>query len=333
MKMRVTPLLLAIAAMLLSHRTSSAQELETSFTGFEQTSTGEVLNAEQPSVFDSELARRNEELERRIAQLEARLNSSQPAVTLDQAQVFRETGTGGLFGSTEVTFLKPSMSSALSVGLGFGGEVYDAPYHADVRYVLGYRTDSGVGVRGRFWRHDDHIPFSPTFAIGALSLDAEAIDLEATVQQIFRRFELGLSAGVRYAKLQYGTIGVTPLFTPGTLRYEGLGPTFSLEGRRHIGQSGFAIFANGRGSVLVGDINQALVIPSGTAAQLDNEIMTIFENQLGVSWTKPLGSTILDVRTGWETQYWASNTMSDDFLGIGSNLLLTGPTIAIELRY
>ncbi|MFZ9092898.1 MAG: hypothetical protein ACO3FE_22700 [Planctomycetaceae bacterium] len=62
--------------------------------------------------------------------------------------------------------------------------------------------------------------------------------------------------------------------------------------------------------------------------------MTILENQLGVAWTRQLNSSfLLEIRGAWETQYWMSNTISDDVYGLGSNLALTGPTVAVELRY
>lgn len=334
-KLRVSPLLIATAAVLLCQTAAMSQEGDASLLGFEPSPSHAVLNVSESAVFQSDVTRSNEELEQRIQQLEAQMNSmqSRPYLTIDQALAAEQVGTGGLFGSIEVTFLKPALSSALSVALGHGGNVFNPEYHADTRYVLGYRTDSGVGIRGRYWSFGEHLPFSPTFAVGAFSIDAQTADLEATVDLMFRQLDLGLSAGVRYATLEYGTIGLTPLFSPGTLRYEGLGPTFSLDGTRSIGTTGLSLFGNGRTSVLLGSVNQGLVIPVGTATELNDEVMMILESQLGVSWSRPVKGAVLDVRAAWETQYWASNTLSDDFLGIGSNLLMMGPTIGVELRY
>lgn len=336
MNIRVSPPLLATIALLLTCcAVAKAQDGSATLTGFEPAPDSLVLDAQPPDVFESEVARRNEELEQRVQQLEAQMNSlqSRPPASFNSVMSTANTSSGGLFGSTEVTFLKPYMSSALSVALGHGGNVFDSEYHSDVRYVLGYRGDSGFGVRGRYWSLDDHLPFSPTFATGAMSIDAQTADLEVTVQQVFRQMDLGLAAGIRYGSLQYGTIGATPLFSPGTLRFEGVGPTVSLDGQRRLGTSGLSLYGNGRASLLVGSINQGLVIPVGTAAKLNDEVMTIFENQLGASWSTPIHSSVLSVRAAWETQYWASGTLSDDFLGIGSNLLLMGPTLGVELRY
>lgn len=335
MKFRVSPLLIATAAVLLYQTAAMSQEGDATLVGFEPSPSHSVLNVSEPAVFQSDVTRSNEELEQRIQQLEAQMNSmqSRPYLTIDQALAAEQVGTGGLFGSIEVTFLKPAISSALSVASSFGGNVFVPEYHADARYELGYRTDSGVGVRGRYWSYGEHLPFSPTFATGAFTIDLQTADLEATVDLIFRKLDLGLSAGVRYATLEYGTIGAPPLFTPGTLRYEGLGPTVSLEGERHLGSSGLSLFGSGRASVLVGTTNQGLLIPAGSAAELNDEVMMIYENQLGVSWSKPIKGTVLDIRAAWETQYWANSKLADDFLGIGSNLLLMGPAVGVELRY
>jgi hypothetical protein len=42
---------------------------------------------------------------------------------------------------------------------------------------------------------------------------------------------------------------------------------------------------------------------------------------------------VFELRTGWETQYWMNSTLEDDFYGIGSNLGLSGPTVAVELKF
>ena len=70
------------------------------------------------------------------------------------------------------------------------------------------------------------------------------------------------------------------------------------------------------------------------AGKYSNEVMTIAEHQMGIAWTRDMSYTWqFEVRTAWETQYWMSSTISDDVYGIGSNLALMGPTIAVELRY
>ena len=67
---------------------------------------------------------------------------------------------------------------------------------------------------------------------------------------------------------------------------------------------------------------------------IEDEIMTVAENQLGIAWTRSLTTVFqLEVRGAWETQFWMNSTLSNDTYGIGSNLALTGPTLAVELRY
>ena len=108
----------------------------------------------------------------------------------------------------------------------------------------------------------------------------------------------------------------------------------TLEARRPIGNSGFALFGNFRGSLLLGEIHNTHPARGLAAGGVEDEITTIFENQLGVNWQRKVSeNAVLEFRAAWETQFWLNDTIADDVYGIGTNLALSGPTLAVELRY
>jgi hypothetical protein len=84
----------------------------------------------------------------------------------------------------------------------------------------------------------------------------------------------------------------------------------------------------------MGDIRNSALLPFMPAVTLEDEVMTVAENQLGIAWTHDVNQFVqLDIKTAWETQYWMNSSLSDDVYGIGSNLGFTGPTLSVELRY
>ena len=166
-----------------------------------------------------------------------------------------------------------------------------------------------------------------------LGVGLKTADLELVLTQKLRNWDLAASGGVRYGKLEYFNPSAT-ILGEGILTFEGVGPTLGFQGRRSIGDSGFSVFGTLRGSILLGDVRNASVLTFMPTTTFEDEFMTIGENQLGVAWTTNVNSRFqLEIRSAWETQYWVSSTLSDDVMGIGSNLGLTGPTLAVELKY
>ncbi len=164
-------------------------------------------------------------------------------------------------------------------------------------------------------------------------IHVQAADAEVTMTQRMRHWNLDVSGGMRYGKLEYTNAPLT-LYGPGTVTFEGVGPTASLQGRRCLGNSGFSLFGNVRGSLMIGDIQTGSLLLNIPAGSIEDEVMTVFENQLGVAWNYHMPyHMLLEVRTAWETQFWRNNPLEDDFYGIGSNLAFMGPTLGIELRY
>ena len=297
------------------------------------------MPVQEPSLFESAITQKNVELEQRIQRLETELNSIHgqrtvdPSCCIEQRLLQQEAGSGGLYGAVELTFLQPSVSGAQSV-FGFTtGRMLDTDYQSAIRYILGYVNDSGLGVRARYWSFDNTSGFVPPYAPAVFGINVRATDVEITLAQRMRHWDLDVSGGLRYGKLQYSNPVLT-LYNPGTVTFEGGGPTASLNGRRILGNSGLSVFGNVRGSIMIGDIRTASLLVNVPRGTIQDEVMTVFENQLGVAWNHSLPNDIrLEVRAAWETQYWMSSTLADDFYGVGSNLALMGPTVGFELRY
>ena len=329
-----------LSLVLCLHCAAAFAQLESeSIAGYAQLDP--VEGAESQSSFRSEaVSEDTTELETRVQRLEAELSRlraptySDPMKTLESQLRRQDVGSGGLFGDIEVTFLQPHISgSQAAFGLGAVGRLIDGDYQTGMRYVLGYRNDSGVGVRGRFWQYDHSFVYLPPFEPAVFGIRMDVADTEITLDQRLRHWDMQVAAGLRYGRLEYSNDTPT-LFGVGTATFEGVGPTFALNGRRAISNTGFSFFGNVRGSVLIGDIRNSALLPFMPAVRLEDEIMTVAENQLGVAWTHDLNKFVqLDVKTAWETQYWMNSSLSDDVYGIGSNLGFTGPTLSVELRY
>jgi hypothetical protein len=292
----------------------------------------------EPSLFESSLARKNEELEQRIARLEMELNrppvlAQDPLHAIEQELNRQEYGSGGLFGTIEVTFLKPALSGGPAVFASTAGRMLESHYQTGVRYVLGYTNDSGLGFQARYWSFNNNSPFQPPYAPAEFGISVQAADAEFTLSQTMRHWNLGVTGGLRYGKLQYANPPLT-VYNPGMAAFEGCGPTTSISGRRNLGNSGFSLFGSVRGSLMIGDIRTASLLVNVPRGTIEDEVMTAFENQLGVAWNTQLPyHMLLEVRTSWESQYWMSTTLSSDYYGIGSNLALMGPSLAVEVRY
>jgi len=279
-----------------------------------------------------------DQLESRISSLEneiqwLRHNHEHHSVDAVERELHRRSvGTGGLFGSVEVSFLRPYLSGSRSSASATGGKWVDPTYATGLRYALGYENDSGVGVRARYFGLDDSIPLAQRFGGGSVGLDVESIDVEATFRKTRGDWDAGVSGGVRYGNLEYTGDGI--VIFPGELSFEGFGPTISVDGRRSIGDTSFSVFGNLRGSLLMGELGNTQPVRGLSAGSVEDEIMHVIENQIGVSWLLTDGNgPQLEVRAAWETQFWLNNTIADDVYGIGSNLALSGPAISVELRY
>ncbi|NUQ65556.1 MAG: hypothetical protein HUU20_24065 [Pirellulales bacterium] len=168
------------------------------------------------------------------------------------------------------------------------------PLHYDHEFTpkfwLGYVGASGFGVRARTWLFDhegDTTEITPGIDAGAAafvgatdfygsiwadgdegesllvahSLRTYYIDLEITQQMHFLPASIQFGGGLRVAGIEttyhaavHDAQGFLTQRLDAEREFEGAGPTVSLEMRREIGCSGFAVLANLRGSVLFGEV-------------------------------------------------------------------------------
>ena len=270
--------------------------------------------AEEPGV--AELMERIDSLEGQLAQQQAEFDSFRAIVGQFPLRSSRECNAWSVYGDYELTVLQPHFSDAGS------GPGFDESFGVGHRFTLGLESHRGIGGRVRYWSYDHSIVGHDAFAGDVLHIDMDTLDLDLTLRERFRRWDLLVSGGVRYGRNSYGS---DTIFGPGEARFEGFGPTIALEAERKIGCRGLRLIGNFRGSMLFGDDDFF-----GTT--VDDELMGVLDNQLGIGWNRRLGRSVVDVRAVWESQFWLNNALSDTVFGFGSNLGFTGPTVAVELR-
>lgn len=280
-----------------------------------------------------DFAHRLEQLEAEVARLDARAHSTTNSVAF--VPRLWDLYASGWYGGAEATILEPFMSGALAQAAfaPFQGRLIEQQFLTGVRYQIGWANEAGLGIRGRYWSYLNSFALAEPFATDRLGIALQAADLEATVTEQLRHWDTLFAAGVRYGKLGYSS-NVATFFGVGTAVFEGVGPTVAVEGRRRLGESAFSLYGNVRGSALFGTIANESLFTNLPAATIQGEVMGVAENQLGLAWDRVTASgLVIEVRACWEMQYWMNPTLSDDSLGIGTNLGLIGPTICLQVGY
>lgn len=268
----------------------------------------------EPSV--GELASRVASLEAELAAQEAEFASLKQAVSHGSVGRPQDCGAWSLYGGYELTILEAYFSDVAS------GPGFDESFGVGHRFTLGMENHRGYGVRTRYWTYEHSLDGYDLYAGEQLHIDMDSLDVDLTLRERFRRWDLLISGGVRYGRNSYGS---DTIFGPGEARFEGVGPTFSIEADRRVGCRGLHLIGNFRGSMLFGDVDFF-------EAPMEDELMTVLDNQLGIGWERSMGRATLDIRAVWESQFWLNNAFADTFFGLGSNVGFTGPTVAIELR-
>ena len=281
------------------------------------------------------------DLEARIASLESQiewLKRGRPIDVLgmlERQQACRDRNSGGLYAGAEVTFLRTYLGGARPLSANIDFNWIDSSYGSGIRYILGYRNDNGLGLRARYFTLNHSVNSTDG---GTIGINMDAVDAEITFRGRLRNWVTEVSGGVRYGRA--GLVGrldpmpVLPQQLQGRLSLHGVGPTVAFDARKNLGNSGFTLFGNIRGSLLLGEVHNnqpVLTLPRGT---IEGQIAQIIDNQLGVAWTRCCNNgSILEIRAAWETQFWLNDTLADDVYGIGTNLALSGPAVAVELKY
>ena len=225
---------------------------------------------------------------------------------------------GGVYAAVDLTFLRPYVSgdglSILIPSPGPGG--LEAEYTFAPRIIIGYEGASGLGIRARYWFFDQDFALdgiAPTFGI-----DMDVLDVEATIRKDFGSWDLQFAGGVRYGREEMSSLGVTSCF-------EGVGLTVAAEVMRPVVNRNWSLLGNFRGSLLYGEMRDTGLLWTGVST---NEIMQVWEMQLGVEYAREMSAGEVAIQFLWEAQYW-ENAWIGSWL---SDLGFSGPTLRVEFR-
>lgn len=286
------------------------------------------LTAQEPAPSDLEV--RISALESKMAQTDtsaAPFCSSQPSLAQSENWGSKD-GCPSIYANYEMTILRPYLSTAQRQ------QEWDNSYGVGHRFAIGYDGGEGLGIRVKDWFYNHGLTNTNTvnFHSANTHVDMDSVDLEATLSERLRNWDLLLSGGVRYGRASIVQTILPPFnqFTP-ELRtlFEGVGPTVSLAANRGCGCRGLYLFGNLQTSILFGSFDDSL----GNPARSQSETALVLENQLGLGWTRNLGKTQLDLRSSWESQMWSNAALGDDVYGLVSDLGFGGPSVGMELRY
>jgi len=233
---------------------------------------------------------------------------------------------GGYFGY-ELTVLQPAISEAT---LQDSGDSFKNEFGFGHRFTLGYDGGNGLGVRTRYWFYNHEQKFQNA-ASGVVDLRMDTFDLEFTLDEQLRSWDMMVSGGIRYGRagLENPTTKLI-VIGPAEYRFEGVGPTVSFEAARCFGRSGIYLIGNLRASLLLGKFHN---LEGDAGTTVDGETVTVLENQLGIGFSRELSRATLNFRTVWETQVWMNEVWGDDVYGFASNLTFSGPTTSVEVRF
>ncbi len=267
--------------------------------------------------------------------------------------------TAGWTGGVEITVVQPFFEDARNpstnlaglVGLlGGAGTPSTASFGMNPapRFWIGKQNCDGFGGRVRYWQYDQSAGpvASPLGGPGLTEtvlagLEVHALDVEMTQVINWDRWVFTLSGGGRYGSVHltdaasFAAAGPVALNTLTSQRFDGGGPTVALEGKRYLGSSNLALFANSRASLLYGNVKRsaaiAIVDPQdvtgfgldGLAAAVGsrgNDLITVLELQVGAEWSREIryGAKFF-ARGAAEAQVWQGAGGFDGILsGIGA---------------
>jgi hypothetical protein len=122
--------------------------------------------------------------------------------------------------------------------------------------------------------------------------------------------------------------------------FSGAGPCASLETKRRIGESGFAIYGQVYGAILFGNANDDYAAAGkGVVQAFANhrcEVLPVGEMELGAEYERHVGRACVFVQAGFAAQIWWNGGNASNLDGGGpahSNFGLVGLALRAGVRY
>ncbi len=263
---------------------------------------------------------------------------------LPKVRPYQITLAGGIY-----LFQPTFQSDPALVVTHAGGGTQQLDFHrnmiASPTAWLGITTDRGWGVRARWYTFDQNAtliqaagagdtltPASPVKAVltpvfatasATSELHLDSWDFEGTCTLQRAHWLLLLGGGLRYVHLDQTYSAVLTdaaggLTTAGANHnFNGVGPTFSLQGKRPFGHTCFATYGNVHGSVLFGSASDTYtgLAPTGASGSFSRhtiDVLPIGELEVGVEYNKPVQHTCVFVQAGFVGQvFWGGGSPSN----------------------
>jgi hypothetical protein len=193
---------------------------------------------------------------------------------------------------------------------------------------LGYRDDSGLGVRGRWWYFREgtdqtyHLPGPHGRTLTVLSaapmgafiikddprafavtskLQLQVADLEVFQDATFCNWNLLLSGGIGYADItqNYNAYAIGRHGSPGKplvsgSSFVGIGPEFALEARRPLFDTGLNLYGSARTRLLFGNATQNAFGGDelrGSQESHQHGLVAVEELELGLEYGRTVGQS------------------------------------------
>jgi hypothetical protein len=234
---------------------------------------------------------------------------------------------------------------------------------------LGYFNERGWGVRAKWFQFDhdananyvaapgETVTGISSFGLGRIPVNgaisaSSNLAINAADFQGTRSYENGcwshlLGLGIRYTHMSQdyrATLanGNTRIDLNSGHDFNGVGPSFAVETKRRISESGFAIYGQLNGAILFGHANEAYSAVNNGAPQLftrdETRVLPVGEMELGGEYQRNMGRAKLFMQAGFVGQVWwaAGNASNLDPLGASAshnNFGFVGMALRAGVRY
>jgi hypothetical protein len=278
--------------------------------------------------------------------------------------------SGGVLLLQPVFTANPAFSVNNLAGKGTRVVEFSQHLQASPDIWLGYVSERGWGVRGRWFQFDHDanasyavmpgetirgitsFPIGQTPIAGAIlansNLAVSVFDLQATRSIGNDRWAHLLGIGVRYVHMSQDyranlTSPLTQIDLNSGHNMNGWGPSLALQTKRRFGDSGFAIYGQTNVAIIFGQWNESsAALNNGVRSQTEHgytDVLPIGELEVGVQYQRNLGKATVFVQTGFVGQIWwgggnASNRDTQAFSSAAdSNFGFLGLVVRGGVRY